>query len=400
MLALFCFLSVFFMSIPAQAYDPLLTVVLMVKDEEAVITQTLEPFVKAGIHHYLIFDTGSTDKTVAKTQEYFKDQKVKHGHVFQEPFIDFATSRNRSLELAEKQFPKAAFFLVVDAEWYLKNAEQLLAFCKTHAHLAETDPAYAHSYLIKVHHTGTQHIYRSNRLLRSSRKLRYNRDIHEDINKPTTHRIPDIVYFEQSPSKQGDEKSAKRWLRDKELLLKAYEHNPHDSRAVFYLARTFEGLKDLENAYKYYKERTKLKADPEEDFLAMYSLAMITERRAMRDRSISWLEAHNYYLQAYSLRPTRAEPLVRIAQHYLQLGQSSIAYLYAHRAVELPFPTDEILLVEKDIYEFSRYDILSQCAWLEKEYQVGEQAILKAIECRPNCLHLYRNLAYYWEREQ
>src|SRR5579871_5674089 len=74
-------LSVFFLihtacAIEHMQYNPILVVVLMVKNEETVMRATLQPFVDAGIHSYLIFDTGSTDNTVAVTQEMFDEHRV------------------------------------------------------------------------------------------------------------------------------------------------------------------------------------------------------------------------------------------------------------------------------------------------------------------------------------
>jgi tetratricopeptide (TPR) repeat protein len=384
----------------SEQADSLLAIVLMVKNEETVMVRTLEPFVTAGIQHYLIFDTGSTDNTRDITLNYFKEHHILNGHIFYELFVDFATSRNRALELAEQQFPQVPFFLMVDAEWYMKGTEHLLAFCKEHAHIPISDPAYSHSYCIDIIHTGTNNYYRSDRLLRNSCKLRYKRPVHEKISQPTNKLVPSTVYFEQSPEKLGDERSARRWQRDKEILLKEYMRDPKDPDTLFDLARTYEGLKDYQNAHKYYKERTKLSGGKEQNFLALYGLARITELLSMRTRSISWLEALNYYMQAYSMRPIRAEPLVRIAQHYLQTGEIALAYIFAQRAVALPFPTNEMLWIEKNLYDFARYDILSQCAWVLKEYEVGEQALRKALEIHPNNPHLCSNLAFYQERKK
>ncbi|HLJ31873.1 MAG TPA: hypothetical protein VKU36_05515, partial [Candidatus Babeliales bacterium] len=52
-------------------YDPILVVVLMVKNEETVMRATLQPFVDAGINSFFIFDTGSTDNTISVTQTFF-----------------------------------------------------------------------------------------------------------------------------------------------------------------------------------------------------------------------------------------------------------------------------------------------------------------------------------------
>ena len=61
----------------------------------------------------------------------FDEYGITQGYILQEPFIDFATSRNRALDLAEELFPKAAFMVMLDAEWYLNDAKLLLEFCET-----------------------------------------------------------------------------------------------------------------------------------------------------------------------------------------------------------------------------------------------------------------------------
>ena len=82
----------------------------MVKNEEPMINKTLEPFVKEGINSFLIFDTGSTDNTIKTVEAYFNKNDVKNWFIFQEEFVDFSTSRNRALDLAEEKFPDANFF--------------------------------------------------------------------------------------------------------------------------------------------------------------------------------------------------------------------------------------------------------------------------------------------------
>src|SRR5579863_731223 len=101
------------------AYDQILVVVLMVKNEETVMRATLQPFIDGGIDSFFIFDTGSTDNTITVTQEFFRKNNITKGYIEEEPFIDFATSRNHALERAEKKFPNAGFMLMLDAEWYL-----------------------------------------------------------------------------------------------------------------------------------------------------------------------------------------------------------------------------------------------------------------------------------------
>src|SRR6266436_8173383 len=84
-------------------YDPILIVVLMVKNEETVMRATLQPFIDGGVDSFFIFDTGSTDNTIGVTESFFSEYGIMQGYIAQEPFIDFATSRNRALDLAQEK---------------------------------------------------------------------------------------------------------------------------------------------------------------------------------------------------------------------------------------------------------------------------------------------------------
>ena len=68
----------------------LLTLAMMVKDEEATIAKTLLS-AKPWVDRYVVLDTGSTDRTkeiVASTMEGVA------GEIHDASFVDFATSRN------------------------------------------------------------------------------------------------------------------------------------------------------------------------------------------------------------------------------------------------------------------------------------------------------------------
>ena len=208
-------------------YDPLLVVVLMVKNEETVMRATLQPFVDAGINSYLIFDTGSTDETIAVTQEMFDEYGITEGYIIQEPFIDFATSRNRALDLAQEQFPNAAFMVMLDAEWYLNDAKALLEFCQI---CLDRGDIYS-SYLMHIVNDALDNY--TCRLLRCNCGLRFGGVVHETITQPSLVKVPDTIFFEYLPEALGAEKTAARFVRDRELLFKEYQRNPYCSRALF-----------------------------------------------------------------------------------------------------------------------------------------------------------------------
>jgi glycosyltransferase involved in cell wall biosynthesis len=371
--------------------EPLLVVVLMVKNEAAVIEATLQPFVDGGITDFVVFDTGSNDNTPEVATQFFKQYTDVTAHIVQEPFVDFSTSRNRALETVETLFPQATFMLMPDAEWYMHKVEGLVQFCVEHK-----DDIWA-SYLVPIRSTA-QAFYTS-RLIRCRRGIRFVGRVHEALNQISCITLPEDIYFEWRPSSDGCKKSAQRWLRDRDLLLKSYADNPQDPRTLFYLGQTYECLGDWENAYIYYKKRTEIKGWSEEDFVAMYRLGNVAcMLKQNYDPQTQMPLAIVHYFAAFSMRPHRAEPLIKIAQYYIDAGNMPLAFLFALRAAQIPYPSQDILPLEKYLYNYVRYDILGICAWYVGEYKVGEWAVKQALRVNPHAEHLLRNLALYTDR--
>ena len=75
--------------------------------------------------------------------------------------------------------------------------------------------------------------------------------------------------------------------------------------------------------------------------------AMLVTSDTPTTLTLTWEDALRAFLKAYSLRPQRAEPLVRIAYYYLMHKQPHLAYLFSKRACEQPYPND-LLFVEKE----------------------------------------------------
>lgn len=377
----------------AQALgEPLLVVVLMVKDEAPVITQTLQPFVDGGVRDFVIFDTGSTDGTQDVVREFFEQHDLMNAHIIQEPFIDFSTSRNHALYAAQHIFPHATFMLMPDAEWYIHNVEALLQFCSEHA-----DDCHA-SYLVPIRSASVS--FYVPRLIRCHKNIQFVGVVHEVLNEITTIVLPHDSYFEWRPSKKGREKSIQRWQRDRDLLLKSYEQNPYNARTLFYLAQTYDCLGDWENAYTFYKKRADIYGWHEENFVTRLRLGNVAQQLALTGDANAGSLAIRHYLEAFALSPHRAEPLIKIAQYYLERNELREAFLFAARAAKIPYPESDILPVEKYMYDFVRYDILARCAWCVGEYTLGEWAVMQALQANPAALHLKRYLELYTMRRQ
>ncbi|MFI5333334.1 MAG: glycosyltransferase, partial [Candidatus Babeliales bacterium] len=164
-----------------SASDPLLAVAIMVKNEAPVLAKTLEPFVQTGVTQFLIYDTGSTDGTIDIAQQFFNEHHLTDTLIIQEPFIDFAVSRNNALKVAEKRFAATPFIMMPDAEWYLNNPEQLMALCAL-LRQAQDDREVADAYLLCVRNQKEQ-VYRPC-LFKTAAHVRFKGSVHEYVAVP------------------------------------------------------------------------------------------------------------------------------------------------------------------------------------------------------------------------
>jgi tetratricopeptide (TPR) repeat protein len=361
--------------------QPLLVAVLMVKNEEPVMQMTLQPLVDAGIKDFLIYDTGSTDNTIDVTKQFFIENNISNFVIEQAEWVDFATCRNRALDLTEQYFPDATFMLMLDAEWILHNGSDLLAYCKQHENDFEV------LYMIQL--KGLNIEFGHARLIRCDSGVRFVGRVHEIPAVVPQARIPSHIYFELSPTHFGLEKSRNRWLRDVEILLQELEENPENPRLAILLAQTYFCLDDLPNAIKWYEYRLSLHGDAEEDFLAHFCLAQVYDKAGNETKMI------RYYLESFSMRPWRADPLIRLAEHFHLKGAHALCYFFAKCSASMAYPHNEVALVEKYLYDFVRYHLLSVTCDMFQDYTLGYQATLKALEVQPDQEYLQHNLKLY-----
>lgn len=373
--------------------NPILAIVLMVRDEGQVIVPTLKPYVEAGIEHILVYDTGSADNTMLAAEEYFKEKKLTHAYVIQEEHdrenFDFSIGRNRALELAEEKFPTATFYLMPDAEWYLHNVKELISFA-----CSQKDNRFIPYYLLFIKDVCNS--FYTPRLLRRISRVRFEGDIHEAPMVVSYAQVPESIYFELKPSAAGVAKSKKRWLRDEKKLLKRLAEDPYNPRTVFYLAQSYECLGELEKAQKYYKAHGNLEVWDQDKYLALLRCANVTEALESQTEKPTYTESIALYSKAYAMRPQRIEPLVRLGQIYWQLQNFTLCYLAAKEALKKPFPIGELLPINHLIYNYERYELMSKVAWHVKAYEMGEKASKKLLESYPDAHPQYAiNLSLY-----
>ena len=211
---------------------PLVSLVMMVKDEAASIRRTLES-VRHIIDGWTILDTGSTDGTQEVVREVLQGIP---GRLYEEPFVDYAASRNRALELSASS-DGPLFTLMLSADETVENPKALAQF------LEEMKDAPEGAYAIAMVNGSQQWPY--TRVLRVDAGWRYEGVIHERPVAPDgvtvdATLIPGVrIVFSES----NLERKRKR-LREHDLplLTKIVEDESrpkHDRvRAMYYLADT------------------------------------------------------------------------------------------------------------------------------------------------------------------
>ena len=95
--------------------------------------------------------------------------------------------------------------------------------------------------------------------------------------------------------------------------------------------------------------------------MSYYRLAQTIEKLSYVNSSYTWEEALYYYIKAYENRPCRAEPIVRIALYYIVHNDIDKADFFIKQALSIPYPYNEVLFVEKDIYDFLRLFSHANC---------------------------------------
>ena len=369
---------------------------LMCKNEKKRLRVTLNSVI-GYVDSIVAYDTGSTDNTIEILEEFSKKHNIPL-RLKQGEFVDFSTSRNVSLEFADT-FEDIDYLLLMDVNDELKagsgdNLRKQVEYYKN-------DQATGFL-LCQEWWCGQYDKYFNTRLVKARQGWRYIGSVHEymkntkfksDEDAPAVVRLDDIILYQDRT--QDDDKTSKRFIRDKEFLLKDYKENPNDSRTVFYLAQTCDCLHQYEEAFEYYKIRsTQKNGFWEEQFHAFLRAG----DSLLKIGKASWYEVMPWYIQAYEHTP-RAEPLIKIAEYYRIKNNWLLSYTFINLACLLKYPSHCILFVDKHAYDYKRWHILGIVGWYAGFYTEGKIGCVNAIKCGLNNELDTNNLKFYENRE-
>ena len=327
---------------------PTICLNMIVKNESKIITRLLTTVLPI-IDTYCICDTGSTDMTKEIIKEFFAMRCIE-GKIIEEPFKNFGHNRTVALNAAKEM---ADYLLFLDADMKLV-----------------IDPEFDKSKLTADVYTFAQGSntfnYFNVRLIKTSLNFRCIGSTHEyyDITGPkkeeqlNTIKINDIG--------DGGCKEDK-FTRDIRLLEEDLKENPKNERTYFYLANSYKNAGNLEKAIENYKKRIALGGWIEENWYSRLELGKCYMKTGKEAEAIkTWLEAYDYH-------PKRSENVYEIVKHYRIKGQQPLSYIFYKLAKEIPYPSDNVLFIHKDVYNYL----------LDYEFSIIAYYIDKNVDMRP-----------------
>jgi glycosyltransferase involved in cell wall biosynthesis len=377
--------------------DVHIALLMMVKNENKRLHVSLES-VLGYVDSVVLYDTGSEDDTIQIAKNFCE----KHNIIFrlkEGEFKNFAESRNVSLDFADT-FPDIDYLLLLDTNDELREGSKLREFCKKYKDEPNTG-----FLLCQEWWSGQYDKYYNVRLVKARKGWRYRGRVHEWMKNTRFEndeeaqkagdciiRLPsDIILYQDRT--QDDNKTGKRFARDKILLLEDHKDNPSEPRTVFYLAQTCACLSDMEDAFYYYKLRTTLEGFWEERFHAFQRCGELSE-----EFKHPWEESMKWYIKAFE-HTARAEPLIKIAEHYKDKNWL-LSFTFSQLVCKLSYPDHCILFVDKYAYDYKRWHMLGISGWYSGFHKEGKIGCMKAIESGLNTELEKNNLKHYEDYEK
>ncbi len=309
---------------------------MIVKNEQPILRQCLES-VKPYIDCWVIVDTGSTDGTQELIREVMQGIP---GELHERSWVDFAYNRNEALTFAKT---KATHALFIDADEQLVSQQPFPSLDKQEYFISVREPTadYLRIFLIDL-----------------SLPWQWQGAVHETLvcAEAKTGSVLSGMHLFSDSSRGARSRDPDKYLKDAALLEKALERNPTDSRSVFYLAQSYLNAGKLDQALDHYQKRSCMGGWDQEVFWSLYQVGVILEMQ-----QASFTDVVRAYTTAYGYRPSRAEPLYRLARYFLLQHEPFLAYTTAKQGLALPIPSDNVF-VEQWIYRFGLLHVLADAA--------------------------------------
>ena len=336
---------------------------MIVKNETHIIKECLDS-IHPYIDYWVIVDTGSTDGTQDLIKQYFAEKGIP-GELHERPWVGFGENRTEALRLCDG---KADWAWMIDADDYIEGQFQFPL------NVPEEVDAWALKFA-----RGEFKWWRT-QIFRTGRDWKYIGILHEYPTIPDKQ--PNIGKLEGGyeivartlGARNKDIDPVEKYKKDAQVLEEALKTEPENVRYQFYLAQSYFDSQQWEKAEAAYIKRVQMGGWEEEQFYAAYRIALC---RGLQNKP--WFEIQQAFLEAWELRPIRAEPLHQLARVYRLMGHPRLAYLFAKMALEIPYPQDDILFVSADVYKYAVLDEIGSTAFYAGKPHMGYAACKKLL---------------------
>jgi glycosyltransferase involved in cell wall biosynthesis len=356
-----------------------LVLILMIKNESKILRRCLQA-IENVVDAFCILDTGSTDNTVEIANEFLSTHT---GCVNVELWKNFGYNRTVSFQKAQEYVRDTLKWNLNETYGLLLDADMVFVPGK----LKEQNLTASGYRIIQMN--GSLEYYNC-RLVRLDFPWKCIGVTHEYWDGQTENLTKDICFIDDR--NDGGCKHDK-FERDCKLLEEGLEQEPQNVRYMFYLAQTYKCLGRYRDSIRMYKKRIHAGGWHEE---VWYSHYMIGECW----KNLGNIGKFEYWMQlAYMFRKQRVESIYKLAEHYRIHGDHYKAYHYVKLGRSVPFPKDDVLFIEGDVYR-GKFDYEASILeyYVSQDKQRGVSASMKAFLGVPGMKNnILSNLSFYVE---
>jgi tetratricopeptide (TPR) repeat protein len=317
----------------------IIELVMIVRNSGDILKNCLQEN-KKFIDHWTILDTGSTDNTKEIIKSELSDIP---GNLYEEPFVNFAHSRNRSLELSSKS---CKYTIILDDSYILHGGQKLKQL------LSKSKQSCFSISIGNYRDNFLQNDYISNRIIKSSDNLKYKYRVHEHIivNKKNIQEITDPeIFINDVESMEHKNRSVNRHNKDIQLLLLDHKDYPNDPHVIYYLAKTYYNLERYDDALIYFRKLNELKNNIDIEYQFSYHYDTICTQ-FMIDNNIDNMEISlKNILQKFK---NRKEIDYKLAVIYKDRGHNHFVQEILNNIILCKKPKLIHTIIEKDIYDY------------------------------------------------